>query len=87
MIVSFKEGVGKYKGTLGSIGVVIPIPNFGWSTNETHVSGMSDRDRKYIWEHRDELLGKIVEVKYRRLTDMDRMVEPRFIRIRWDKEG
>ena len=48
---------------------------------------MNDRDRKYIWENRDELLGKIVEVKYRRLTDMDRMVEPRFIRIRWDKEG
>jgi len=85
-IVDFKKGQGKYEGTLGSIGVVIPIPNFGWSTNATYVSGMSDKDRAYIWKNRQKFLGKLVEVTYRRLSAFDRLVEPRYFRMRLDKE-
>jgi len=89
-IVDFERGEGKYTGTLGAIGVVIPLPAIDqtgkerWSDSVTHVSGMTDKERDYIWKNREKLLGMIVEVKYRRITVNDRMVEPRFNRIRWD---
>lgn len=84
-IVGFKEGKGKYKGTLGSLLVRIPTPKHTWSRHITGVSGMTDIDRHYIWEHRDELLNTIVEVKYRTISEKDRLVEGRIHRLRPDK--
>lgn len=84
-IVGFKEGKGKYKGTLGSLLVRIPTPKHTWSRHITGVSGMTDIDRHYIWEHRDELLDTIVEVKYRTISEKDRLVEGRIHRLRPDK--
>ena len=86
-IVDFKPGKGKYLGTLGSIGVVLPQPLALWGAEVTHVSGMDDKDRDYIWRNREKLLGKVVEIRYRRTTRGNRLVEPRFSRIRWDKEA
>lgn len=85
-IVGFKEGKGKYVGTLGSIEVVIPLPKNKWSTETTNVSGMTDEDRDYIWKHRKRLIGKMVEVSYRKISEKDRLVEGRVHRLRLDKE-
>lgn len=83
-VIDFKPGEGKYKGTLGAIGVVIPLPKDRWSNSVTYVSGMTDKERRFIWKIREKLLGRIVEVRFRRVTSQDRLVEPRFNRIRWD---
>ncbi len=83
-VVDFKPGEGKYKGTLGSIGVVIPLPKDKWSSSTTYISGMTDKERRFIWKIREKLLGRIIEVRVRRVTSQDRLVEPRFNRIRWD---
>jgi len=85
-IIGFKEGKGKYVGTLGSIEVIIPLPKNTWSKQSTNVSGMTDEDRDYIWKHRKRLIGKIVEVTYRKISDKDRLVEGRVHRLRLDKD-
>lgn len=84
-IVGFKEGKGKYRGTLGSLLVRVPIPKHKWSNHVTGVSGMTDEDRHYIWKHQDKLLNTIVEVKYRTISEKDRLVEGRIHRLRPDK--
>jgi ATP-dependent DNA ligase len=86
LIVGFNKGKGKYIGTLGSIEVKVPVSDRSWSFRTTSVSGMDDSDRNYIWKNRDELLGKIAEVKFRKLSGKNRMIEPRLHRLRLDKE-
>lgn len=87
LIVGFKEGKGKYVGTLGSLEVRIPINDAGdWSEQVTNVSGMTDEDRHYIWKHRKSLKRKIVEVKYRELSAANRLIEGRVSRLRLDKD-
>ena len=57
-IVGFEEGEGKLKGTLGRI-------NVSYKGNTVGVgSGYSDTDRNYIWQHKDELMGRIAEIQY-----------------------
>lgn len=84
-IVDFKPGQGKYKGTLGSVGVVIPRGEGQWSDAITYISGMTDAERKQIWKSRQKLLGTIMEVKYRAISKDERLKEPRIIRLRPDK--
>lgn len=84
-IVGFNEGKGKYVGTLGSIRVRVPIEDNKWSKEVTKVSGMDDADRDYIWKHRKSLIGKIIEVKYRAISEKAKLVEGRVHRLRLDK--
>lgn len=86
-IVGFNPGKGKYEDTLGSIEVKVPVtPKEGhWSKHTTSVSGMTDELRDKIWRERKQLMGKIVEVRYRKISDKVRLVEPRLVRIRVDK--
>lgn len=87
-IVGFNRGEGKYSNTLGSIQVVIPINRHEWSTIPTNVSGMTDDERDEIWKNRKRLVGTIVEVKYRTVSKKkSRMIEPRFVRLRPDKDA
>lgn len=78
-IVGFKEGIGKYKDTLGSIGIVLPLPNGRWETEVTHVSGMTDAERNLIWENRKRFLGRVIEVAYRAKSADGLLIEPRVI--------
>ena len=44
-------------------------------------------ERKRLWEHRDELIGKIIQVEYREFNkDTQKLRFPRYIRTRFDKE-
>jgi len=74
-ITGFKEGTGKYKGQLGSIK----------SEHGSAGSGFDDAQRKDIWARRHELLGTIMQVKYRETTDSGKLRFPSFMRLRSDK--
>lgn len=60
-VIGFEEGQGKYEGTLGSLVVEYKGCPVG-------VSGMTDSDRDYFWNHQAEILGRIVQVKYKQET-------------------
>lgn len=88
-IVGFKEGKGKYEGTLGALIVRVPISKRegSWSQYVTKVSGMTDDARDDIWESQTKLRGKIAEVRYRAISDKNRLIEPRLVRLRPDKDA
>lgn len=75
-ILAFKEGTGKFKGTLGSL-----LTPKGWVG-----TGFTDEERAYIWNNQTELLNSIIEVSCMHLTKELRFRHPRFIRFRPDKE-
>lgn len=44
-------------------------------------------ERKRLWEHRHELIDKIIQVEYREFNkDTQKLRFPRYIRTRFDKE-
>jgi bifunctional non-homologous end joining protein LigD len=74
-IVNYKPGQGKYTGLIGAITFVAPDGSFG------NCSGMDDDTRVHISNHREKLIGSVIEVKhYGKLVDGWR--HPQFIRFR-----
>ena len=61
-IIDYIEGTGKYVNMLGALVVDFKGNSVGIGT------GFSDEDRKYIWDNRDKLLGRIVELRYFEVT-------------------
>lgn len=58
-VIGYEEGTNKYKGMLGALIVE-------YKGNPVNVgSGFTDGQREEYWPIRDELVGKIVEVKYK----------------------
>lgn len=57
-IIGFEEGTGRNEGRLGALIVDYKGCSCGVG------SGFTDFDREYIWNHKDEYLGKIVEIQY-----------------------
>lgn len=56
------EGDGKYKGTLGLI-------KCDYKGNELGVgSGFTDEQRNYFWNNKENIIGKIVQIKYKTET-------------------
>lgn len=86
-IVRAEEGKpnGKYKGKLGSLIV-------DYKGNEVGVgTGFSDKDRTELWEMKDELVGKIVEIGHKgetvdKITNNPSLNYATFVRIRNDKD-
>ena len=79
-IIGFQEGTGKFVGKLGALVV-------DFKGNSVCVgTGLSDLDRQYIWDNKDNLLGRVVEVKYFEITKDKNGVEslrfPSFSHIR-----
>jgi DNA ligase-1 len=89
LVVGMKEGTGKYAGLLGALEV---LPEAEWRKAHTpggigvstFVSGMSDEQRSEWWNY-NTIMGKWIEVTYRKINPSGRLVEPRFVRIRHDK--
>lgn len=82
-IIRCKEGKGKYQGTTGSIIV-------DYKGNEVGVGGLNDAQRQWFWEHRNEIAGMLIEVKYKELSydkknGNESFQFPEFVRIREDK--
>ncbi|MCP6727353.1 MAG: hypothetical protein KJI69_05090 [Patescibacteria group bacterium] len=79
-ILRVEEGTGKYENLLGAI--VCELPN----GSEVNVgSGFKDDERKKYWDKKDELPGRIAEVKYQEKTKDGSLRFPVFIRFRPDK--
>ena len=57
-VTGFEEGIGKYTGKLGAL--IVDYKGFNCGVG----SGFSDYDREYIWDNRDEYLGRIIEVQF-----------------------
>lgn len=81
-IVGMVEGVGRLKGTLGSIIV-------DYKGNQVGVGGFDDAKRRQIWSNRESFIGRICEVKYKGIsknkkTGMDSLQFPTFVRFRED---
>ena len=56
------EGDGRLKGTLGALVV-------NYKDNTVNVgSGFSDVQRKEFWENKDDIIGRVIEVKYKEIT-------------------
>jgi DNA ligase-1 len=79
-IVSFKEGEGKYEGTLGAI--VVKLRNGLLCDVGT---GFTDKERDEIWENKINYLGRVVEVMYHERTNDGNLRHPRMSRFRPDK--
>ncbi|WP_024346061.1 ATP-dependent DNA ligase [Lacrimispora indolis] len=78
-----EEGSGRNKGTLGAL-----VCDYkGYSVNVG--SGFTDEQRKYYWENPDEVVGRIVSVKYKEETkNKDGGISiqfPVFESVRFDK--
>lgn len=84
-IVGYEEGSGKLTGTLGAL-----IVDF--KGNKVNVgSGLDDATRAELWNDRDSLIGKIVEVKYKEIsmdkkTGKESLQFPIFVSMRDDKD-
>jgi ATP-dependent DNA ligase len=75
-ITAFKEGTGRLQGTLGSI----------QTAHGSVGSGFDDYMRDVIWNNREYLIGKIIQVEYRETTDAGKLRFPAFVRFRYDKD-
>lgn len=80
-IIGILEGDGRLKGTAGAIAVKFRdnIVNVG--------SGFDDKSRDFIWRNREELIGRIAEVKYKEIskdkkTGLESLQFPVFVQIR-----
>lgn len=61
-VVDAVEGDGRLKGTLGALVV-------DYKGNTVNVgSGFSDKQRKEFWENKDNIVGRVIEVKYKEIT-------------------
>lgn len=79
-----EEGSGKYQGTLGAIVC-------DYKGNELRVgSGFSDEQRDFYWRHPNEIIDKIVTVKYKEETKSKNggksLQFPVFQTVRFDKQ-
>jgi DNA ligase-1 len=83
-VVDVFEGDGRLKNTLGAL-----VVEFKGNTVNVG-SGYSDEQRTEIWISRDDIVGKIIEVKYKEITSdkntgLESLQFPVFVRIRSDK--
>lgn len=80
-VTEILEGDGRLKGTLGALVVK-------FKDNTVNVgSGFDDKTRKEFWEKKEELIGRIIEVKYKQIskdkkTGLESLQFPIFIRLR-----
>jgi DNA ligase-1 len=84
-IIGFEEGNGKNKNTLGNL--IVNYKGFNVGVG----SGFTDEDREYIWKHKQEVLGTIVEISYFEETNNKKdnslsLRFPVFKRFRNDKD-
>ena len=85
-VIDIEEGTGRNKGKLGAI--VCRYYN-----NTVNVgSGFTDEQRVYYWQHKDEILNHIVDVKYKEVTTdkktgLKSLQFPIYLGIRFDKSA
>lgn len=88
-IIAVEEGTGKYAGKLGAV-VCRSRPENGISLTVNVGSGFNDAHRDNLWAIRDQLVGKIVAVKYnmriKNKAGEESLFLPIFVEVRDDKD-
>jgi DNA ligase-1 len=79
-VTGFVEGEGKLAGSLGKLLVDFQGKEVGVGT------GFTESQREVIWKHKDDTVGRIVEVKAMEVTPDGSLRHPVFVRFREDKE-
>lgn len=85
-VTGMKEGTNKNKGMCGSIAT-----NYGSAGSMvadclTDHNVMGDANiRAWLWKHRAQLIGKIIQVRYREVTEAGKFRFPSLVRLRTDK--
>ena len=80
-VVEVLEGDGRLNGTLGALAVQ-------YKDNTVNVgSGFDDETRKRFWKNRDSLIGRVIEVKYKEIsndkkTGLESLQFPIFVELR-----
>lgn len=85
-IMRCEEGTGRLAGTLGSVVVDYDGTEVGVG------SGFTDEQRAWIWDHREEVIGVLAEVKYKEIsydksTGNSSLQFPVFVSLRTDKDS
>lgn len=82
--INIEEGEGKNLGTLGSI-----VCKYGDNIVKVG-SGLTDEQRNHYWNNPSEIIGRIIEVKYKEITQNKNggisVQFPVFCGVRFDKE-
>lgn len=83
-VAAYEEGTGRLSGTLGAL-----VVDFNGNTVNVG-SGFDDATRSQIWANREDIIGSIIEVKYKcvsidKNTHLKSLQFPIFVRIREDK--
>ncbi len=88
-IIAVEEGTGKYAGKLGAV-VCRSRPEDGKYLTVNVGSGFNDAHRTDLWAIRDQLIGKIVAVKYnmrsKNKAGEESLFLPIFVEVRDDKD-
>ena len=86
IITGFKEGTNKNKGKCGSI-----ASNWG-SAGSMVEDCLQDHNikgdaniRTWLWQNRNSLIGKVMQVRYREKTEAGKLRFPSLVRLRTDK--
>ena len=66
LVTDILEGEGRLEGTLGKVEVQFKYKGDIYTNNIG--SGFSDEEREYYWKHKEELIGKVVTIKYFEIT-------------------
>jgi hypothetical protein len=82
VVTGVKDGTGKYEGLIGAL--KCSVNRDGQMLEVANVSGMKDDDR-YIPDN--EVIGKVIEVRFQNVGAEGRLRHPRFKRWRPDKQA
>lgn len=86
LVVDIYEGTGKSKGMLGGV----KLESCDGEIKTDCGSGFTDEQRKYYWDNKNEILGKIVEIEYEQVSKNSKTLQksvtfPIFQKVRLDK--
>ena len=62
-VIGIEEGTGKNIGKAGALKIEFIGPDGKIYQNDVG-SGLTDENREYFWNHQDEIINKIIEIKY-----------------------
>lgn len=86
IITGFKEGTKKNKGICGSIASAHgSAGSMVFDCLQDHKILGDYNIRKWLWEHRSGLLGKVMQVRFREFTEAGKLRFPSLVRLRTDK--
>jgi DNA ligase-1 len=90
-VTDFEEGTGRNAGKLGAL--VVEGTDMDKFIKTNVGSGLTDSDREMFWKHRDDVIGRIVEVRADAITQNQETTDewslrfPRFLRFRGFEPG